>query len=208
MQNPGSRSDRDRTPTSSEPAQIAHRHSLLATTRRQDRYTRPHLQSPHPQLGGHPPHPRQRASLPLASLTLRIAAHSCTKRCVVYAYTPDTGSAGRDRELRADSLPDRPRCPLIAAPRQAGRRRRPHVAACRQRVVLGARALEQGVEVLPSHPEGAADAHRRQDALVDPVADRRRRDLESRRGGRSQRSLRGACAEAPRLRGHPARPRG
>ena len=31
----------------------------------------------------------QKASLPLASLTLRIAAHSCTKRCVVYAYTSD-----------------------------------------------------------------------------------------------------------------------
>ena len=67
---------------------------------------------------------------------------------------------------------------LVLRSGQGRRRRRPHVAARRERAALGARPLEQRVDVLAADAKCAADADRRQDPLIDPVADRLRRDLE------------------------------
>src|SRR5207244_629812 len=96
--------------------------------------------------------------------------HQTVRR--VRLYTPAGSSATLGRELRVRSLPHGPRRSLMVASRQAGGRRRPHVAARRERAALGACALKERVDILASHAKGAADAHRRQDTVVDPVADR------------------------------------
>src|SRR2546426_750386 len=88
------------------------------------------------------------------------------------------GSATLGGELRVGCVPHGPGRSLMVASRQGGGRRPPHVAARRERAAVGARALEERVDVLASHAEGAADAYRRQDTLVDPIADRLWRDLE------------------------------
>ena len=72
----------------------------------------------------------------------------------------------------------RPRRRIVGSG-QAGRSWHPEVAPSRQRAAVGARALEQRVHVLAANPVRAAHAHGGQHSVVDPVADRLRRDLEA-----------------------------
>src|SRR5437660_11659890 len=93
-------------------------------------------------------------------------------------YASERRLATLGGELHVRALPHGPGSPPIMASGQARRHRCPQVALRRERTAVGACALEQGVDVLSSHAECAADAYRRQDTLVDPVADGLGGDLE------------------------------